>query len=140
SPARGVKSVLLIEPDRMFHDCAQDIFSSSGIRLRACSTDPAKCTITPGMAYLHPGSPLREVRALYPPEGVLVIDMLPQPSKLSDVFVQSLPRNCGYTTYSAFLGSSPLSNKGDNHFFPSFLQQAVSLSLSKVAAWQPGAQ
>jgi acyl transferase domain-containing protein/NAD(P)-dependent dehydrogenase (short-subunit alcohol dehydrogenase family) len=140
SPARAVKSVLLIKPDSMFHDCAQDIFSSSGIQLRACSTDPAKCAITPGMAYLHPGSPLREVKALYPPEGGLVIDMLPQPSKVSEMFVQALPRNCRYTTYSAFLGSCPLSNKWDNHFFPGFLQQAVSLSLSKVAAWQSGAQ
>ncbi|KAK4035108.1 hypothetical protein C8A01DRAFT_48664 [Parachaetomium inaequale] len=69
-------------------------------------------------------------------EGAWIIDMSTGSSKLSEMLVQALPRNCKYTTYASLLGSYPLSNNGDNTSFASFWEQAVELALPKAASWK----
>ena len=127
--------VLLIEPDKMFQECVQDIFIRRGVWFQICSTNAARCAATPGMIYLHPGSPLREVKALYPREGAWIIDMSPTKSKLSEILVQSLPGNCQYNQHSALFGSGHLSNHENDNMMESFWKHAIILALSKASNW-----
>ncbi|KAK4155992.1 hypothetical protein C8A00DRAFT_13013 [Chaetomidium leptoderma] len=138
--ARQSQSVFLVEADTMFYDCLKDVLSNCGIRLLAGSTDAARCALTPGMSHLHPGASLREVKALYPPEGAWVIDMASESSKLSEMLVRTLPSNCKYTTYSSLLGHCPLSNNGDTTGFLGVWERAIGFALSKAATtWEAGA-
>jgi short-subunit dehydrogenase len=134
------QSVMIVEPDFMFHDCINEVFGNGDSQLRACSTDATRSAAMPGTVYLHPSCPMRELKALYPSEGAWIIDMSTGSNKLSDMLVQTLPKNCKYTTYSAFLGSYRLSNNGDNTSFASFWEYAVELALSKAASWKSDAE
>jgi acyl transferase domain-containing protein len=123
--------VLLVEADKMFYECVREVFGNCGISFRACSSDATQCTVTPGMIYMHPGAPLREVKALYPREGSWIIDKLPGTSKLSKMLVQTMPSNCKYTPYSS-LGNG----NEDTSSCAGTWEQAVHLALSKAATWQ----
>ncbi|KAK4237127.1 hypothetical protein C8A03DRAFT_44984 [Achaetomium macrosporum] len=61
------KSVLLIQPDKLFYDTVKDILAKCGIQLRVCSTDLAMCTAVPGA-----------IKALYPREGAWLSEMFEQ--------------------------------------------------------------
>ncbi|KAL2129699.1 hypothetical protein VTI74DRAFT_7429 [Chaetomium olivicolor] len=128
----NAKSALLIEPDKMFHDCLKDVLDTRGIHLRACSSNAARCAALPGMVYLHPGSPKREVKAIYPAEGAWIIDMSTDSSKLSGIVIKTLPSNCKHISYSTLLGSYQLDNNGD---LAGIWKEAVSLAHIKAAAW-----
>jgi acyl transferase domain-containing protein len=123
--------VLLVEADKMFYECAKEVFAHCNIPLRACSSDATHCTVTPGIVYMHPGAPLREVKAVYPPEGIWIIDMLPGTSKLSKMLVQTMPGNCKYTPYSS-LGN----NHEDTASFTGTWEWAVHFALSKAVTWR----
>jgi acyl transferase domain-containing protein len=115
------KSIILVQPDKLFCDCAKDILARRGIQLCVCSTDAVLCAEVPGAVLLHPTSPLRQIKALYPREGAWVIDMLPASSELSETLVRTLPKNCKYTTCSSPLGSELFSNnKLDSALFKCF--------------------
>ncbi|GAB1318038.1 Lovastatin nonaketide synthase [Madurella fahalii] len=90
------KPVLLIEPDKMFHHCLGHVLNKSGIEFRVYTTDENTWSSHPGTIYLHPNSPVREVKALFPPDGAVVIDMLPKTSQISQTLVRLLPGNCQY--------------------------------------------
>ncbi|KAK4120609.1 ketoacyl-synt-domain-containing protein [Parathielavia appendiculata] len=119
--------ILIVGADKMFYECLNN---NGTTPIRAVSTDAAQCAITPGMTYLHPSAPLRHVKALYPPEGAWIIDMLPETSKLSQMLVQSLPSNCRYTTYSS------VSNSETTTSFDASFKRAVHLALFKSASWE----
>ncbi|KAK3305919.1 uncharacterized protein B0T15DRAFT_511785 [Chaetomium strumarium] len=82
------KSIVLVQPDKLFYDCAKDILARCGTQLCICSTDEVLCAEVPGAVRLQPSSPMREMKALYPREGAWVIDMLPTSSELSQTLEQ----------------------------------------------------
>ena len=127
------QSVLLVEPDRMFYACVKDVCWYRDIRLRAYSTNATHCSVTPEMSYIHPNSSIREVKGLYTSEGVCVINMLPETSKLSDMLVQTMPSNCQYISHSTLLDADALVKDGD---FDAFWKKAVNLALSKAECWK----
>lgn len=126
--AAGNKSVLLIEPDPMFNHCLGHVLTKSGIESRVCTTDENRCSITPGMTYLHPGCPVREVKALFPPEGAVVIDMLPETSKVSEILVRSLPGNCLYNPRTTLIDADLPLSRGDLRALERFWKEAVEFA------------
>ncbi|KAH6623121.1 hypothetical protein F5144DRAFT_539024 [Chaetomium tenue] len=89
--------------------------------------------ITPGVVYLHHRSSTRAITAFYPPEGAWVLDMSAGSSKLSDLFVRTLPKSCTYATYSS-VPACPRSNIGGNKSATSLWEYAVALALAETAA------
>ncbi|KAL2021874.1 hypothetical protein VTK56DRAFT_6469 [Thermocarpiscus australiensis] len=130
------QAVLLVEPDRMFEDCVKDVLANRGVQVRICSTDETRRRLSPGTVYLHPAAPRREVKALFPPDGAWVIDMLPRSSKLSEILVQSLPDNCWYISRSEFLTAESRGSYENPMVVESVWEQAVSLTLAKIGDWQ----
>ncbi|KAJ4291251.1 hypothetical protein N0V88_006252 [Collariella sp. IMI 366227] len=124
----GSEAVLLIEPDRMLLECLEDILSKRDIQVFACSSNATRCNTIPGMIYLHPGSPKRAVKALYPTKGAWVVDMCPKPNGLSEMVLKTLPANCKYSTWTTLLRPNEL----ENH---NFWSQAVYLAHIKAETW-----
>ncbi|KXX76983.1 Nonribosomal peptide synthetase 14 [Madurella mycetomatis] len=122
------KSVLLIEPDPMFNHCLGHVLTKSGIQFRVCTTDENRCSITPGMTYLHPNCPAREVKALLPPEGAVVIDMLPKTSKVSEVLFRSLPGNCLYNPRTTLVDAELPLPREDLGALKHFWKEAVEFA------------
>ncbi len=126
------QSVLLVEPDMMFYECVKDICWTRHIKLRAYSTKATQCSDT-DMGYIHPNCSAREVKGLYEPEGVFIINMLAETSKLSDMFVQTMPSNCQYIAHSTLLDVDAFGKEGD---FDDFWNKVVNLALSKADGWK----
>ncbi|KAG7285000.1 hypothetical protein NEMBOFW57_009618 [Staphylotrichum longicolle] len=127
------KSVLLIEPDIMFHECVNEILTTCSVRFRACSTNPNPGARATGMTYLQAGCSQREVKALYSFEDVLVVDLLPEKNRLSEMLVQTLPGGCEYTTYKSLFG---FENSSKDKLMAGDLGEAVRLAISKTKTWR----
>lgn len=129
------RPVLLVGADTVFHECVGDVFAYRGISVLACSTDPAVCGPDHGMRYLHPGTSVREVKSLYPPDGIWIIDMLPSSSKLSKLLAQTMPANCAYNDFASLVAPW-LHNTGEEKLEVSTLwKQALGFALSKTKTW-----
>lgn len=100
----GGRTALVIEPDKMFHDCLKHALGNAGVCFIAFTTDAARSSNSDGgVVYLHPDSPAREVKALFPDGGAVVINMLPESRKISRTLAESLPSNCQYNPRCALL-------------------------------------
>ncbi len=130
------RAVLLLEPDSIFQECAKDVLVKRGVWLRVCSTDAARCKLTPGMTSIHPRSSAREIRALYPPAGAWVFNFLPEKHQLTQRLVASLPNNCRYSPRGALLGAEYRDTHEDQSFAEGIWEEAVSLALAKAASWK----
>ena len=131
------RPVLLVGADTMFHECVGDVFSYRGIPLLACSTDEALCGPTNGIRYLHSGISVREVKALYPPDGIWVIDMLPASSKLSKLLAQTLPANCAYNDFASLVAPWTHNIDGEKLEVSGLWKQALGFALSKIKTCRP---
>jgi acyl transferase domain-containing protein len=127
------QSILLVEPDAMFYNCLKQVLGNCDTGLRACSSDATRCSKMPGAVYLHHRSPSRAIKALYPPEGTWILDMSAGSSKLSELLVRALPKNCKYTAYSS-VPACPNSNIGGNTSATNLWEYAVALALAETAA------
>ncbi|KAK3346922.1 hypothetical protein B0T25DRAFT_625126 [Lasiosphaeria hispida] len=125
------KSVLLIEPDVMLQQCVKDILINRGVWFRVCATNAKRCRLTPGMTFIHPRSTAREIKALYPPGGAWIFNLLPETDDISLLLAASLPENCQYSSRSALLSSEPRNAQEDQRYVEGIWEEAVSLALSK---------
>ncbi|KAK3313215.1 putative polyketide synthase [Apodospora peruviana] len=130
------KLILLIEPDKMFEECVKDVLVKYGLDFRICATDAKRCSLIPGMVFVHPNSSTREIKALYPEGGACVVDMLPERSEISRVLAASVPKNCRYSSGSALSTPEGLGDYTDSDFLETVWQEAVSLAMSKLKGWQ----
>ncbi|KAL2174089.1 polyketide synthase [Thermothelomyces heterothallicus CBS 202.75] len=137
SAAQG-SPILLVEGDSMFHHCLQEFLGEDSTKLRACSSDLTRCMNMPETIYLHSRSPIRDVKALYPPEGAWVLDMSTGSSQLSHLLMQTMPRNCRYTAYKALLGTNRLTSDEKDAYSAQFWDRAVALSLAKAESRETG--
>ncbi|KAK4183608.1 putative polyketide synthase [Podospora australis] len=97
------EDILLINPDRLFEDCAGYVL---GDRLRVWSTrtaDRPRREVT----FLHPEISEREIRSLYPSQRCWLFNLLPESHKLSQRLLNTLPRNCHYRHISDMMVASP---------------------------------
>ncbi|KAL2139025.1 hypothetical protein VTI28DRAFT_5884 [Corynascus sepedonium] len=133
SRAYGYHHIILVEADPMFHQCLEEVLRDGSIQIRACSTDKTRCMTMRGMVHLHSRSPIRDVKALYSPDGAWVLDMSTGSSKLSDLLKQTLPRNCKYTAYSTLLCNS----WDEDSSLATFWDKSVALSLARMASSDP---
>lgn len=127
------QSILLVEPDAMFYNCLKQVLGNCDTLLRACSSDAARCSGLPGVVYVHHRSPTRAIKALYPPDGAWILDMSAGTSKLSELLVRTLSKNCKYIAYTS-VPACPHSNIGGNTSATSLWEYAVALGLAETAA------
>ncbi|KAL2163186.1 hypothetical protein VTH06DRAFT_5242 [Thermothelomyces fergusii] len=126
--------ILLVEADCMFHQCLKEVLGGGSTQLRACSSDTAQCMNMPETTYLHSRSPMRDVKALFPPEGAWVLDLSGGSSQLSHLLVKAMPGNCKYTGCSDLIRTIDLkSNDKDTSFAPLW-SKALALSLAKAGS------
>ncbi|KAK3372638.1 hypothetical protein B0H63DRAFT_439937 [Podospora didyma] len=129
------KSILLVEPDVMFQECAKDILVKRGIWFQVCATDANRCRITPGMTFIHPRSSTREIMALFPPNGTWVFDLLPESSEVSYILIKSLPKNCEYNSRATLFASHHCHLPEDPSMVGKIWAEAVGLALAKAENW-----
>lgn len=127
------KIVLLVEPDPMFRECAENVFVKRGIRFKVCTTDPETASLTPGMLLAHPKSSIRQVRSLYPPGESWVFNMLPETHGVSELLVKALPRSCHYSVWFDLLRSR--SNQGLDRA-QEMWHEAITLAATRSANWK----
>ncbi|KAK5662688.1 hypothetical protein OQA88_8604 [Cercophora sp. LCS_1] len=131
------KPVLLVQPDPIFQECVKDILVQRGIWLRICSTDKRRCALTPGMVFIHPKSSARDVKALYPPGGAWVFNLLPESDTLSELLVNTLPKDSNYNPIHALLKSGCRIEPNDQDLIETLWHEAVGLALSKSSTFEP---
>ncbi|KAK0725544.1 putative polyketide synthase [Lasiosphaeris hirsuta] len=125
------KSVLLIEPDPMLQKCVKDILVNRGVWFRVCATNAKRCKLDPAMTFIHPRSTAREIKALYPPGGAWIFNLLPDTDDVSILLSASLPENCLYSPRSALLSSEPRNAQEDHKYVEGIWEEAVRLALSR---------
>ena len=128
----GGEPVVLIEPDAMFKECAQDVFEEKGIWYRFCSTDAERCRNS-NISFVHVHSSSRSIKELFPISGGSVIDFLPEGSEISEVIVDHLPKNCNYHSRDSLMSPEGIVAHGTPEITQSIWQQAITLALSKLS-------
>ncbi|KAK3900471.1 hypothetical protein C8A05DRAFT_45692 [Staphylotrichum tortipilum] len=78
----------------------------------------------------HDGTTKHE--ALYPPDGIWVIDMLPASSKLSKLLAQTLPTNCAYNDFASLVTPWTHSMGEERLEVSGLWKQALGFALSKI--------
>jgi acyl transferase domain-containing protein len=125
------RSVLIIEPDDWFLECAKEIFLGRGITLEVCTTDVKKSRENPYMRLLHKTSTSREVKSVFPRDGAYVFDFLPETSMLSGAIVDALPGNCEYHSRYSLLASDHVNTLEDADSIQDIWRQGLNLALTK---------
>jgi hypothetical protein len=128
----GDRWVVLIEPDATFHECIEKISVEHKIRYRVYTTDANRSRQHPGMTYLHPSCPARQAKAIFPPEGALIWNMLPSSSRVSQTLAQCLPANCQYNPRSPLVDSDHPFPPDAVKILAALWNEAVSFSCSKA--------
>ncbi|KAK4210241.1 beta-ketoacyl synthase domain-containing protein [Rhypophila decipiens] len=136
------ESLMVIEPDAMFHACLQETLADCSSPFVSVSTDANRCAADPALTYIHANSSTREIKALYHRLGtsprsrrtVSVIDMQPTENEITRILRSHLPKGGRYEAASSVL-------TGENHVhgssaFAELWQEAVDKTMAKLGEWQ----
>jgi len=127
-------SVLLLDPDQALLECVDEVFSGLGSTLYVYTPDAVKCASNPRLRLLHPNSSNREIKAVFPPSGTHVFDFLPEGSRLSELLLDLLPRNCEYNSRYSMLVSDSLNTLQDASRVRRIWERGIHLALKAVAS------
>lgn len=122
-------SVMLVEPDDTLLTCVGDVLASQGTTVHVCTADVGKSAENLQFRLLHPNSSNREIRAMFPAEGAHLFDFLPEGSRLSELIVDSLPRNCEYSSRYSLFTSDHVNTLEDASAVEHVWEAGISLAL-----------
>lgn len=126
------KGAMIIEPDSLLAECAQQVFSSCGIWFMGATTDERLSQKVPGMAFVHTQSTSRQIGDLYPLDGAYIVNMLPKTHDISRMLVDSMPSDCNYLTSHDLMSSNQPGVCNNAAFIQKIWEEAVALSYNSM--------
>ncbi|KAK3388686.1 hypothetical protein B0T20DRAFT_484257 [Sordaria brevicollis] len=126
------KGAMIIEPDSLLAECAQQVFNSCGIWFMGATTDERLSEKVPGMVFVHNQSTSRQIGDLYPLDGAFIVNMLPKTHDISRMLVDSMPQNCEYFTGNDLMSSIQPEVCNNAAFVQKLWEEAVTLSYNRM--------
>ncbi|KAI0121327.1 hypothetical protein BJ170DRAFT_661182 [Xylariales sp. AK1849] len=127
------RKVILVEPDQLFLQCFDDVASEEEKRPAVWSaTSMNTDKVASSVFALHPHLSNRHLQSIFPVDGAVIYDFLPDNSELSGRIVDLLPGNCEYQSHYSFFGPQPSITNGDLSSMELTFRNAVTMATQKT--------